>query len=354
MDVQRYFATISGRDRSLSASCLRGLLSGLTPFYRLGIGLRNFAFDHGWRNIARVQPPVISVGNLTTGGSGKTPVVAWIVNWLVSQGRRPVILSRGYRALDEAGNDEKRLMDQLCPGVPHLQNPSRTAAAQQALQQGPCDVFVLDDAFQHRQFHRDLDIVLIDATNPWGFGHLLPRGLLREPITSLHRCGLVIITRTDQVPQSELSLIESRVLQYSSAPIVRTKFVPQSLVDAIGTSVSLDSFMHGSFASFCGIGNPEAFWKTLTDASGQARFPTRSFPDHHHYSHSDVSALESWARIHRVERLITTRKDLVKIPRDWLASIPILALEIELRLENPSVVEVLLEQCLSARKGPGA
>src|SRR5690606_8255127 len=137
-------------------------------FYGAAVQWRNFAFDRGWYRVHRAGVPVISVGNLTTGGTGKTPLVAWLVHQLEQLGASPAILSRGYRSVDSHANDEKLVLDRLCPGVPHIQNPDRVAGARAALADGVCNLLVLDDGFQHRRLHRDLDLVLIDALNPWG------------------------------------------------------------------------------------------------------------------------------------------------------------------------------------------
>ena len=179
----------------------RGGLGLVSLGYRIVIALRNVLFDCGLRKPRRVAVPVISVGNLTTGGTGKTPVVALIVELLVQLERRPAIISRGYRSVDGEANDEKRVLERLCPGIPHEQNRSRFQAAESLLQKSARDIIVMDDGFQHRQLHRDFDIVLIDATNPFGYGSLLPRGLLREPLSALRRADLVLITRADMEDQ---------------------------------------------------------------------------------------------------------------------------------------------------------
>ena len=129
--------------------------------------------------------PVISVGNITTGGTGKTPMVAWLARWFRNQDVRVALVSRGYRAEAEGQNDEARELATLLPDVPHLQNPDRVAAARIAIDELETQLIILDDGFQHRRIHRDLEIVLIDALQPFGFGHVLPRGLLREPLRGL-------------------------------------------------------------------------------------------------------------------------------------------------------------------------
>ncbi len=149
--------------------------------YRLLVETRNRHYDRAADAAKRVPVPVVSVGNLTTGGTGKTPMVAWLARWFQQRGLRPVIVSRGYGSQNGQPNDEARELAEQLPDVPHLQDADRVRGAQQAIAQHGAQVILLDDGFQHRRLHRDLDIVLVDALQPFGSEHLLPRGLLRSP-----------------------------------------------------------------------------------------------------------------------------------------------------------------------------
>src|SRR4029077_10261881 len=140
---------------------------------------RNLAFDHGWKTSVKVGVPVVSVGNLTLGGTGKTQCVEYLAKLFRGNDLQVAILSRGY-GMDRGPNDEALVLEENCPDVPHLQGPDRATLAQTAIEELESDLLILDDGFQHRRLHRDLDIVLIDATCPWGLGYLFPRGLLRE------------------------------------------------------------------------------------------------------------------------------------------------------------------------------
>ncbi|MGE0376761.1 MAG: tetraacyldisaccharide 4'-kinase, partial [Planctomycetaceae bacterium] len=195
MNESHFLDLISGRRRGVVAAMLRGALTLGIPAYGAAVRARNCLYDMGLRRIHDAGIPVVSVGNLTTGGTGKTPVVAWAAEWFRSHDVRPCLVSRGYRLLEAGGNDEQRVLAQLCPQVPHVQNRDRVAAARIAVRLHDADVVILDDGFQHRRLARDLDIVLIDTTNPWGYGHLLPRGLLRELPSALRRADLVVLTR---------------------------------------------------------------------------------------------------------------------------------------------------------------
>ncbi|MEO1997370.1 MAG: tetraacyldisaccharide 4'-kinase, partial [Planctomycetaceae bacterium] len=185
MNSRKFRDLISGHNRGLAARSVRWGLECLASIYGSGVRLRNRTYDRGLRKVQALPVPAISVGNLTAGGTGKTPFVAYLANSFCTHQHQPAILSRGYGSQDGEANDEKRVLDLLCPNVPHDQHPDRVAAAARVCEQHNIDVLILDDGFQHRRAARDLDIVLIDALNPWGFGHLLPRGLLREPPSAL-------------------------------------------------------------------------------------------------------------------------------------------------------------------------
>lgn len=331
---------ISGRRRGLIADCVRGALALCAPVYGLGVRLRNRRLNLPDRTFA-AGVPVISVGNLTTGGTGKTPVVAWIVNRLRDTGCRPAILSRGYRSLDGSANDEKLLLDRLCPGVPHVQNPDRVAGAREATG-GGSEVLVLDDGFQHRRLRRDVDVVLIDALNPWGYGHLLPRGLLREPKQGLRRASMVLITRADLIEAPALDDLRRKVARYTSAPILDSAFRPTSLVEATGTTTPLTDLRNRGVLAFCGIGNPEGFRCTL--AALNARLGAASlltFPDHHHYTAADLARIAARARTAGAQLLVTTEKDLVKLPA-MIGGLPVRAVRIGLHIYAD--VSVLTDQ----------
>lgn len=290
-------------------------------------------FDLGWRSPRRIPVPVISVGNVTTGGTGKTPVVAMIIQMLQQQGRKPGIISRGYGSIDGQSNDEKLVLERLCPGVPHEQHASRYEAARRLTAANPVDVIVMDDGFQHRQLHRDLDVVLIDATNPFGYQHLLPRGLLREPLASLKRADLVLITRTEMVSGEIVSSIEDRVQRIASQVanrIFHVEFRPAALINGAGQRKPLSTLKERSALLVSGIGNPHAFVRTCRGC-GLEIADTLWFPDHHHYSTVDERRITEVSKSHDGVPIITTVKDLVKMSRALSAW----AIEITAVLPNP-------------------
>jgi len=215
----------------------RAVLLQLSRLYGAGVSLRNRWYDRGHEQ--RLPVPVISVGNITAGGTGKTPVVIDLAARLVSRGLRPAVVSRGYRAGSDGRNDEQAIIERRCPGVISIGDADRVRGGTVAVQRDRANVIILDDGFQHRRLHRDLDIVVIDATCPFGHDHLLPCGLLREPPESLSRADLVILSRSDQVGAADLEQMECRIAALApSAPIVRARH-------AVCGVVGLDAYEPG-------------------------------------------------------------------------------------------------------------
>ena len=333
MNEKNFRDLISGKTPGLGPTLARGGLRLLSPFYGCGVRLRNAGFQFGLHTIHRAPVLVVSIGNLTTGGTGKTPFAAYLAHWFRDHGQQVCFLSRGYRAESGQVNDEARVLEQLCPDVPHLQNPNRVASAQTAVTQFNADLLILDDGFQHRRLHRDLDIVLIDAVNPWGYGYLLPRGLLREPRTGLRRADVVVITRVDQVDEDRLAAIRRQIGQYTRAEPVEVSFPPMRLINAAGQTAEINS-LHGlPLAVFCGIGNPTAFQAAI-ESLGLTISAFREFPDHHPYDKDDVTQLKRWTADANAAAALVTQKDLVKLDMTDLDGVPFWALEIGCKINR--------------------
>ncbi len=334
---------VSGRQRGVTAGLLRlGLRLASVP-YGWAASVRNHLFDRGWKRREKVAVPVVSVGNLTVGGTGKTPCVEYVARFYRQMDLSVAILSRGYGA-EHGPNDEALVLEENLPDVPHLQGADRVALARTAVEELESEVLVLDDGFQHRRLARDLDIVLIDATNPWGHGYLLPRGLLRESPRSLKRAGVVVLTRCDQAGGDEVKRIRARVAQLAHrAIVVETTHRPIGLFNG-KREAALDEMTGKSVAAFCGLGNPGAFRRTLTDLGANV-CDFRTYPDHHPYSRDDVEELRRWARGQPADALVlTTQKDLVKLRLPDLAARPLWALRIGLRSVSPEGMDALHEQ----------
>jgi tetraacyldisaccharide 4'-kinase len=295
---------------------------------------RNRRYDTGRAEVVRVQAPVVSVGNLTLGGTGKTPMVEWLARWFRARDVRVTLVSRGYGAQQGARNDEALELEQRLPDVPHLQDADRAAAAAMAIEEFAAQLILLDDGFQHRRLARDLDIVLLDASEPFGYGHVFPRGLLREPLRGLQRAQVVVLSRADMVDASRRTDIWSAVARYAPhAARVEVRHAPQSLLATGGAEQPIATLAGQRVAAFCGIGNPAGFRHTLTGCGLQLA-ALREFPDHHSYSRADVESLRDWAEEQEASAVICTHKDLVKVGLQSLGRKPLWALTIGLEITS--------------------
>lgn len=316
--------------------------------YGLAVRGRNWCYDRQWKASYTLDIPVVSIGNLTVGGTGKTPCVEFIARWFREQDRRVAILSRGYGATDGC-NDEALVLEENLPDVPHLQGPDRVALGRVATEELESEVLVLDDGFQHRRLRRQLDIVLIDATCPWGFGHLLPRGLLREPVAGLRRASLILLTRCDQARGEEIGDIRKRVGRLAPGrPIVESNHQATALTNAAGQHADLTEVRGRAVAAFCGLGNPHAFENSLV-ASGASICAFRTFPDHHPYTREDIEELRRWARQQATDCLVvTTQKDLVKIRLSQLGDRQLWALRVQLQITaGRELLDLKLKEALA-------
>jgi tetraacyldisaccharide 4'-kinase len=244
------------------------------------------------------------------------------------------ILSRGYGSR-RGRNDEALVLEENLPDVPHLQGPDRVALARVAVEELESEILILDDGFQHRRLARDLDIVLIDATVPWGHGYLFPRGLLRESLRSLRRAGVIMLTRCDQVPADSRKRIRARIARLApKAPVVETTHRPVALVNTNREERSLEILKQQPVTAFCGIGNPDAFRQTLS-GMGVTLAGFRAFPDHHPYTRDDIDALDGWIGQQGPQgAVLTTQKDLVKIRKSRLGDRPLWALRVQLSIDQ--------------------
>ncbi|KAA5539723.1 tetraacyldisaccharide 4'-kinase [Roseiconus nitratireducens] len=340
---------MSGQKHGPVAAAIRCGLSLASVPYRIGVRTRNRRFDRDADAVQHCGVPVVSVGNLTTGGTGKTPVVAYLARWFRDREVRVAIVSRGYGRGDADHNDEAAELHQRLPDVPHLQDPDRVRSAQIAVEELESQLILMDDGFQHRRLHRDLDIVLIDMTCPFGYGHLLPRGLLREPVDGLRRAGAVILTRCDQVDAQAVRTVTATVREHlpSSAPIVASTHQPSQLLTHPDTTGPIDALRRRRVAAVCGIGNPSAFHQTLLDCGAQL-VATRSLPDHAEYDRETVQDLDRWVReLDGIDEVICTQKDLVKLQTDRLGGKPLRALVIEADIENTPEFQRSLEAVLA-------
>lgn len=320
---------IRGNNKGPLAILIKIKLRLLSYIYGLVVFLRNFMYDLNFLKKTGVEAKTISIGNITTGGTGKTPAVEAFANELNNMGHRLVIVSRGYRGdnqkplLVSNGNqilvgsklagDEAFMLANKLPDIPVIICKDRLKAARYAQAEFNPGIILLDDGFQHRRITRDYDFVLIDATNPFGYNHLIPRGLLRENKRSLKRADGIIITRVDQVSKNKLEEINQELKIYNqSAYIYYSNHQPSHLQNIKGKKFSLKKLNDKNVIAVSGLGNPEAFEDSL-EKQGCNLIRHFIFPDHHSYSREDFRVIIQQFNRENIDYLITTGKDLVKL-----------------------------------------
>ena len=324
----------------------------LEPLYRLGLAYDQRRMAKAARR--RLPVPVISIGNLTVGGTGKTPVVEAIARAHLRRGGTPGILSRGYKGKKNAqngqsGNDEFALLARRLPGVPHVADRERSAGGMDLLRQHPTvDLILLDDGFQHRVLDRDLDLVLIDATHPFGGGHCLPAGWCREPWTALERADAILITRGEQIsPGARQELFAFLKDQFPDTWLGISKREVEGYRDARRGDVTLTSLPEdGPITAFCGIGNPEAFFASLSELDVPV-VAKQSFRDHHDYTAADLDRLRAEARRCGAVSLLTTEKDGVKLealPNFADPDLPVIQVRMKNDLDGDAILQLLAAQ----------
>jgi tetraacyldisaccharide 4'-kinase len=299
------------------------------PFW-VGAWLRSRLYDWNWCEQRRLPVPVLSVGNLTLGGTGKTPVVILVADWLLGQGKRVAILSRGYRRTstaqyllvsngarllvgpDEAG-DEPFLMAQRCPKAIVAVGADRYELGDWVLHRFPIDCLILDDGFQHRGLYRDVNLLLVDATDAAGLGAVVPAGRLREPLRAAARATAIILTRAD-VPAQVTEVRRRLQATLSSMPEpIQAVFRPESLVSVVTGASQPLSWSKGKTALLCsGVGHAGSF-RSLVERTGIRVLDEVVYADHHAYTSQDVERLRAKAVELQAELIVTTEKDACKL-----------------------------------------
>jgi len=339
--MRRYFlSVISGKRRGPLAALLRAFLSAATLLYAFLHGTRRLLYRSGLLRSHKFPVPVVSVGNLTAGGTGKTPLVEFLARWFARKNFRVAVLARGYgRSTAEGPDDEDLISEMELENVVRLAGSDRVVQGRRALADYRAQLLLLDDGFQHYRIQRGLDIVAIDATAPFSNGRLLPRGLLREPASALRRADLVILTRVDQAAPADLAALRARV-----GPAVETVHKPVHL-RSLGNKKrhGLEWLKGRPVCAFCGVGNPDAFRRTLEDLGAEVVL-FRPFDDHHAYTPSEIRRLNAEAQEFMVDAFVTTEKDATKLKADGF-ELPLMALRVEIDI---TAREELLEERLLA------
>ena len=335
----------------------------LSVVYSAVMRARLAAYRHGLFSVSKLAAPVISVGNLTTGGTGKTPLVEWVcrtidavAHEMAPDGKKVCVLTRGYGREDpktqvvvssgtklqaseiQAGDEPFLLANNLLGIAAVISNPDRLAAGTWAIENLHAEVFVLDDGFQHVGLRRDLDVVTIDATNPWG-GGLLPRGRLREPLSGLSRADCVVITRTEQVEDS--GAIKETIQQIAGdVPVLLSRMLTAGIRRIDSDSTDTATLLHQPIAAFCGIGNPNSFFDHL-QREGFRLALKHTFPDHHRYKQSELDTFVEEAKASGAKSLLTTAKDATKL-QSFALGLPCCVLDIQISIdEEDRLVELI-------------
>jgi tetraacyldisaccharide 4'-kinase len=308
----------------------------ISTLYEFAMQLRNAAYDRGLLRALSAGVPVISVGNITAGGTGKTPVVEALISRLLAAGNRPAMVTRGYRresrgqfvVSDGAGRlrgvrqsgDEPYQVANRFPDVPVIADEKRIRGCRHAVQAFGSDILLLDDAFQHRAVARDCDVVVVDAQEGLDGLRMLPRGRLREPLRNLARADMILLSRCTDLEHG--ARLRDALRRFSAAPAFMTRFAVTDFIrippsgEHPGASgdrrLSADSVRGTRVLAFCGIGSPRSFGVTLRDA-GLDVADQREYPDHHWYSKTDLRTLHERADGLHAEVLCTTEKDAMRL-----------------------------------------
>ena len=350
---------VSRPPRSFADRVCLGVLSAVSAIYGAGVAARNAAYDWGWAKTVRLSRPVISIGNLSVGGTGKTACTEYVAQKLLGQGRRVAILSRGYgsrigsapyvlcvqegrllvngQAASTNANhlpDEPQLLAWHLPGVPVVVGLRRDVAGALAIEGWQADVLVMDDGLQHRRLARSLEIVLIAATMPLSGWPLLPRGPMREGLASLRRADVIIITKADQAWAGVAALQEHLSALNPAAVVATAAHDVAALQDAEGGVVPLERLGGLSVALLSGVGDPEGFEQTVRRV-GASVASHAAYPDHHRYALRDWQAAAQAAQAAHAAALITTEKDWMRLRPllgQAVSPIPVWVLPVRFRL----------------------
>jgi len=328
----------------------RTLLKPFSMLYGAVVRGRVWMYQKGWLKQRRLKAAVVSVGNLTVGGTGKTPMVLWLAEKFLAEGKRVAILSRGYRGANGTSDEIElmkfRLQNRALFGV----GKNRFAEGHRLETQQPIDVFLLDDGFQHLQLGRDLDILLMDASRPLQGELLLPAGRLREPLSAMGRANVVVFTRTETAPGAREAI--EKLTQFPVFAAATRLLGFRRLGGGIAVQ-SVEEIGSGPFFAFCGLGNPDAFVRDLQSwgltICGQA-----IFADHHHYRKRDVVAVQEAGKTAGANAFVTTEKDAQNLSGITFGDTPVYISVIDVVVEPETDFTKALDGILVTRAGAAA
>ncbi|HBI47921.1 MAG TPA: tetraacyldisaccharide 4'-kinase [Smithella sp.] len=347
-----------------NTSCYRPvkiIASILSFFYLAVINLRNWLYDQKIFKAVKLSCSVISVGNITVGGTGKTPCVIMLARMLQANGFKPAIISRGYggrsvNSVNIVSNGDKILLDSATAGdepyliaqelksVPVITGAKRIVAGKTAVDQFGADVLICDDAMQHRQIFRDINLVLLDNRSLNGEDHILPRGRLREPIKELKRADAIILTRADETVPTDKKIGER--IKAKDIPVFKSIHKPKDIISAdFSKQKQVSMLARKKVYAFCGIANPDSFKKTLSSAGAQI-LSFDIFPDHHRYDKSELEKIKIGFIDCRADYLMTTEKDAVRLQSapEFLKILSVLRVEMEIKPSAQLFEKFIMEQ----------
>lgn len=377
--IQIYlYKLVHGEGNGILAGLLLAILRFSSLLYGIGVTLSLWLYQAGILKRHKLPCKVISLGNITVGGTGKTPTAQRLASIIRDMGYKVVILNRGYRAgwkgdvgvvsdgrktymsVAEAG-DEAYLLAKKLPGVPVIIGKNRSVTGDYAVKRFGAEVIILDDGYQHWQLIRDFDIVLIDTLNVFGNNFLLPRGTMREPLTNLNRAHACLLTKVDQSTGNARDAIRDTVAKYNEqALVVESIHNPRCFVEIEDwykginyRSIELEGIRNRNVLPFSAIGNPSSFEQTITNLDATIIHSVR-FPDHHDYTMAEMQEIMQKALDNGACALITTDKDAVKIPSEFIHSerpLPLYVLEIEVKfLDGYQELMELIKEKLEAKE----
>lgn len=326
---------------------LRLLLWPFSALYGAIVRGRLWMYQKGWFKQKRLKATVISVGNLTVGGTGKTPMVIWLAEQFLAQRKRVAILSRGYRGKQGTSDEVELMQFRLQSRVSFGVGKNRFLEGQRLESQQPIDVFVLDDGFQHLQLARDLNILLLDASRALHGEPLLPAGQLREPLSGMSRANLIVFTRTETMPGAREAIEKLSQLPVFAAT---TRLLGFRRSGGDIRLQSKDEIGQGPFFAFCGLANPDAFLRDLRNW-GLAICGEKIFPDHHRYSTGDISAIRQDGKQAGANAFVTTEKDAQNFAAAHFGDAPVYISVIDLVVSPEADFRNILDQTLAARSG---
>lgn len=338
----------------------------LSFFYLIIINFRNWLYDHKIFKEIKLSCPVISVGNITVGGTGKTPCVIMLAGMLRENGFKPAVISRGYGGrsispvnivsdgrkilLDsEFAGDEPFLMAQALEGIPVITGAKRIVTGKTAIDKFGADVLICDDAMQHRQIFRDINLVLMDAGSLRGSNYILPRGRLREPIEEIRRADAILMTRSDEGIQTDEKI--GKLINAEKIPVFRSVHKPKDIIRGdFREQKSISGLKGKKVFAFCGIANPDSFKKTLL-AVQASLLSFEIFPDHHRFNGKELEALKAGFIKSGADYLVTTEKDAVRLQSypEFLKELFILRVEIEIKPNARSFENFIIKKLKLSR-----